>query len=62
MWALVKTISKAKEGAIILTTHYMQEAELIGDKLGILMDGTLQTVGSLRSSKRLMQITQYRSR
>jgi len=24
----------AKKGAVVLTTHYMNEAELIGDKLG----------------------------
>ncbi len=53
IWELVKAVSKANQGAIILTTHYMQEAELIGDKLGILMNGTLQTVGSLVNLKKI---------
>lgn len=35
LWSLIKDIMKRKEGAMILTTHHMQEAELVGDKLGI---------------------------
>jgi len=34
IWDLVKAVSQAKQGATIVTTHYMQEAELIADKLG----------------------------
>jgi len=59
IWELVNKVSKAKQCAIVLTTHYMQEAELIGDKLGILVNGTLQTIGSLVILRRFMLITQY---
>ena len=34
IWQLIKTVVGAKKAATILTTHYMQEAELVGDKLG----------------------------
>ena len=31
---------------IILTTHYMDEADILGDRIGIMQDGKLVTVGS----------------
>lgn len=31
---------------IILTTHYMDEADVLGDRIGIMQDGKLVTVGS----------------
>lgn len=34
LWGLIKDIMAVKQGSMVLTTHYMQEAELIGDKLG----------------------------
>jgi len=52
IWDLVKAVVRAKQGAVILTTHYLQEAELVGDKLGILANGTLQTIGTLANLKK----------
>ena len=31
---------------IILTTHYMDEADVLGDRIGIMQNGRLITVGS----------------
>ncbi|KAJ6339954.1 hypothetical protein OIU77_007827 [Salix suchowensis] len=44
LWNVVK---RAKQGrAIILTTHSMEEAEYLCDRLGIFVDGSLQCVGN----------------
>eukprot|EP00730_Choanoeca_flexa_P008671 TRINITY_DN12519_c2_g1_i12.p1 TRINITY_DN12519_c2_g1~~TRINITY_DN12519_c2_g1_i12.p1 ORF type:complete len:1527 (+),score=451.98 TRINITY_DN12519_c2_g1_i12:2-4582(+) len=38
---------KHKEGrTIVLTTHFMEEADLLGDRIAIMADGELRTVGS----------------
>lgn len=41
LWQLVRTIMLNKQSATILTTHYMQEAECIADKIGncIILNG-----------------------
>ncbi len=45
---LWRTIEKLKEKmTIILTTHYMEEAESLADRIAIMIDGRLITVGSL---------------
>lgn len=38
---------------VILTTHYMEEAEALSDRIGIMRDGKLLTVGSAEEIKRL---------
>uniref|UniRef100_A0A7N0V1R9 ABC transporter domain-containing protein n=1 Tax=Kalanchoe fedtschenkoi TaxID=63787 RepID=A0A7N0V1R9_KALFE len=44
LWNVVK---RAKQGrAIILTTHSMEEAEVLCDRLGIFVDGSLQCIGN----------------
>jgi ABC-type multidrug transport system ATPase subunit len=44
LWEVVKT---NKEGrAIILTTHSMEEAEILCDRLGIFVNGQLVCIGS----------------
>ncbi|CAM8881361.1 unnamed protein product [Rhodiola kirilowii] len=44
LWNVVK---RAKQGrAIILTTHSMEEAEVLCDRLGIFVDGGLQCIGN----------------
>jgi len=52
LWDLIRQVMKQKQGAMVLTTHYMQEAELVGDKLGILINGRFATIGSLNELKR----------
>ncbi|KAL3819387.1 hypothetical protein ACJIZ3_005292 [Penstemon smallii] len=49
LWAVVK---RAKQNrAIILTTHSMEEAEHLCDRLGIFVDGSLQCVGNPKELK-----------
>ena len=44
VWDILKKYKKDK--VIILTTHYMEEAEVLGDRIGIMTLGALQCVGS----------------
>ena len=44
---LWKTITKLKDSmTIILTTHYMEEAEALSDRIGVMKDGRLLFVGT----------------
>lgn len=44
MWDMLK---KNKNGKIIIfSTHYMDEADILADRIGIMADGSLQCVGS----------------
>ena len=47
LWGVVKA-ARAGRG-IILTTHSMEEAEVLCDRLGIFVDGRLVCVGAPRS-------------
>ncbi|KAK4485684.1 hypothetical protein RD792_008328 [Penstemon davidsonii] len=49
LWALVKQAKQNR--AIILTTHSMEEAEHLCDRLGIFVDGSLQCVGNPKELK-----------
>eukprot|EP00826_Nyctotherus_ovalis_P045315 TRINITY_DN49_c0_g1_i2.p1 TRINITY_DN49_c0_g1~~TRINITY_DN49_c0_g1_i2.p1 ORF type:complete len:1624 (+),score=501.10 TRINITY_DN49_c0_g1_i2:541-5412(+) len=44
VWAMLKKYKQDK--IIILTTHYMEEAEELGDRIGIMTHGTLKCVGT----------------
>lgn len=45
--ALWELLSKEKHGrTILLTTHFMEEAEVLGDRIAILNEGNLECVGS----------------
>lgn len=50
LWAVIESL-KGKI-TIILTTHYMEEAESLSDRVGIMDKGNLITVGTV---KELMQ-------
>lgn len=44
LWEMLK---KNKAGRIvILTTHYMDEADILGDRIGIMAEGDVQCTGS----------------
>ncbi|XP_010503385.1 PREDICTED: ABC transporter A family member 6-like isoform X1 [Camelina sativa] len=50
--SLWKAIKSAKQHtAIILTTHSMEEAEFLCDRLGIFVDGSLQCIGNPKELK-----------
>ena len=44
LWNTIKTLKS--EMTIILTTHYMEEAEILSDRIGIMKDGKLLFVGT----------------
>ncbi|EOA23466.1 hypothetical protein CARUB_v10016657mg [Capsella rubella] len=49
LWTAIK--SAKKHTAIILTTHSMEEAEFLCDRLGIFVDGRLQCIGNPKELK-----------
>ena len=44
LWQIIRSL-KGKV-TIILTTHYMEEAEALSDRIGIMKDGRLLAVGT----------------
>jgi ATP-binding cassette subfamily A (ABC1) protein 3 len=44
LWDILKKIVSNK--IVILTTHFMEEAQILGDKIGILSQGIMQVVGT----------------
>ena len=52
IWNTLKNGMKGRNGSMILTTHYMQEAESIAGKLGILINGSLACIGAIPELKR----------
>ena len=46
LWDIIRSL-KGKT-TIILTTHYMEEAEALSDRIGIMKDGRLLTVGTAK--------------
>lgn len=49
LWNVVKRAKQDR--AIILTTHSMEEAEVLCDRLGIFVDGSLQCIGNPKELK-----------
>jgi ABC-2 type transport system ATP-binding protein len=45
LWEILRALGK--ERFIFLTTHYLEEAEELADKIGILKDGRLVSIGTL---------------
>lgn len=50
LWDTIRTL-KGKI-TIILTTHYMEEAEILSDRIGIMKDGNLLAVGTVEELNR----------
>ncbi|KAH6565318.1 hypothetical protein BASA50_008965 [Batrachochytrium salamandrivorans] len=44
VWSLIRCCKKDK--VVILTTHSMEEAEVLGDRIAIMSNGTLKTLGT----------------
>ena len=44
LWSLIRSLKKT--ATIILTTHYMEEAEALSDRIGIMKDGELIAIGT----------------
>eukprot|EP01063_Lacrimia_lanifica_P013285 TRINITY_DN1990_c0_g4_i1.p1 TRINITY_DN1990_c0_g4~~TRINITY_DN1990_c0_g4_i1.p1 ORF type:complete len:1977 (+),score=625.68 TRINITY_DN1990_c0_g4_i1:43-5973(+) len=46
MWELLRKPSVLKDRCIVLTTHYMDEADILGDSIAIMDRGRLHSLGS----------------
>ena len=59
LWDMIRSL-KGKV-TIILTTHYMEEAESLSDRIGIMKDGNLLAVGTAEELKRLTDTNDFES-
>jgi ABC-2 type transport system ATP-binding protein len=46
IWSYVKTLAREQHITVLLTTHYMEEAEFLADRIGIIDHGKLIALGS----------------
>jgi ABC-2 type transport system ATP-binding protein len=53
LWEILRELGK--ERFIFLTTHYLEEAEQLADKIGILKDGKLISIGTLPELRKSSQ-------
>ncbi|KAL9833539.1 ABC-type organic anion transporter ABCA8-like [Geothlypis trichas] len=51
VWKTIRDALKSKESGAILTTHYMEEAEAVCDRVAILVSGQLRCIGSIQYLK-----------
>ncbi|XP_068119631.1 ABC-type organic anion transporter ABCA8-like isoform X2 [Hyperolius riggenbachi] len=51
LWRAVRAAFKNKERGAILTTHYMEEAEAVCDRVAIMVSGKLRCIGSIQHLK-----------
>ena len=52
LWEVLQSY-RQRDAAVLLTTHYMEEAETLCDRIGVIQDGrliSLDTIGNLRSA------------
>lgn len=59
LWDIIRSL-KGKS-TIILTTHYMEEAEVLSDRIGIMKSGHLLAVGTVEELKRTTGKTDFES-
>ncbi|NWU57048.1 ABCAA protein, partial [Dromas ardeola] len=51
VWKMIRAALKTKETGAILTTHYMEEAEAVCDRVAIMVSGQLRCLGSIQYLK-----------
>lgn len=51
LWRIIKKINE--KSTIVLTTHYLEEAEFLCDRMAILKDGKLLAIGSVDELKKI---------
>ncbi|XP_032562515.1 ATP-binding cassette sub-family A member 10-like [Chiroxiphia lanceolata] len=51
VWKTIRDALKTKESGAILTTHYMEEAEAVCDRVAIMVSGQLRCIGSIQYLK-----------
>lgn len=47
LWRFLTELREKKNLTILLTTHYMEEAEVLSDRIGVMTDGLMCAVGTL---------------
>ncbi len=52
IWQVIRSITKENNQTVILTTHYMEEAETLSDIIAIIENGRLVNVGSIDEIKK----------
>ena len=57
LWDIIK--SKKGNMTIILTTHYMEEAEKLSDRIGIMSNGVLKRVGTASQLKAMEKVETF---
>nr|XP_040033146.1 ATP-binding cassette sub-family A member 5 [Gasterosteus aculeatus aculeatus] len=51
MWRAIRAAFKNRQRGAVLTTHYMEEAEAVCDRVAILVSGELRCIGSIQHLK-----------
>ena len=51
LWAAVKELVSSPERAVLLTTHLMEEAEALSNRLGIMVAGEVKAMGAPQQLK-----------
>uniref|UniRef100_A0A8D0F2N8 ABC transporter domain-containing protein n=1 Tax=Strix occidentalis caurina TaxID=311401 RepID=A0A8D0F2N8_STROC len=51
VWKTIRAALKTKETGALLTTHYMEEAEAVCDRVAIMVSGQLRCIGSIQYLK-----------
>uniref|UniRef100_A0A672P1S3 Cholesterol transporter ABCA5 n=1 Tax=Sinocyclocheilus grahami TaxID=75366 RepID=A0A672P1S3_SINGR len=51
MWRAIRAAFKNKQRGALLTTHYMEEAEAVCDRVAIMVSGQLRCIGSIQHLK-----------
>ncbi|XP_064006723.1 ATP-binding cassette sub-family A member 10-like [Pogoniulus pusillus] len=51
VWKMIRAALRSKETGAILTTHYMEEAEAVCDRVAIMVSGQLRCIGSIQYLK-----------
>ena len=46
IWSIIESLRKEEGLTVLLTTHYMEEAEMLSDRIGIMKDGRLLALGT----------------
>lgn len=50
IWAMIQNIKKQK--AVVLTTHSMEEADFLSDRIGVIVEGSFRCIGTSIDLKR----------
>jgi len=53
--ALIVSLKQTKKMTVFLTTHDMEEAELLSDRIAVMMNGQLRAVGTLEELRQIVQ-------